>query len=242
MSFLQQVPSLQVAVVHHTGTMVRFTSTQLPRLPASDTELLIDLPDGTVAHAHFRRNPANPNLTGPEVVRWIKAWLPKGENHAAVIHQVGNGSRVQLSLVVPTPLVTPTSSTVHRAAKRLGVGLKSSSLPRRRTLLEVWERDPFLRVFVLDRWGSQCQVNGCTVQGEVPAHLAHAIVDVHHLAHVSGGGSDSPMNLSVLCTAHHALVHRSKSKLVGADGLSARIKVNGIELLLQREVALLMAP
>lgn len=240
MPFLQQTLSLPVAVVHHTGTMVRFTSGQLTRLPASDGDVLVDLPDGTVARGHFRRHPANPYLAGREIVQWIKTWLPMGENHPAEIRQVGQGSRVQLILENPTQVVSPTSSSVHRAAKRLAAGLTSSPAPRRRALLEAWERNPMLRAYVLDCWGSQCQVDGCTVQGEVPAHLAHSIVDVHHLTHVSGGGSDSPMNLSVLCTAHHALVHRSKSKLVDADGHSALIQVNGNQLLLHREVALLM--
>lgn len=123
-----------------------------------------------------------------------------GENHAAVIQQVGQASRVRLTLIGPTHVVTPVGCFVHRA-KRLGAGLTSSPAHRRRALLEAWERNPLLRAFVLDRWGSQCQVDGCTIQGEVPAHLAHSIVDVHHLTHVSSGGSDSPMNLSVLCTA-----------------------------------------
>lgn len=242
MTFLQHTSSLPATVVHHTGTMVRFTSGQLAQLPDGDGPVLIDLPDGTVAQGHFRCHPANPYLAGRDIVQWIKGWLPMGENHAAVIHQVGQASRVRLTLIGPTHVVTPASSSIHRAAKRLGAGLTSSPAHRRRALLEAWERNPLLRAFVLDRWGSQCQVDGCTIQGEVPAHLAHSIVDVHHLTHVSGGGSDSPMNLSVLCTAHHALVHRSKSKLIDADGRSARIQVNGNQLLVRRDVPLLMVP
>lgn len=241
MPFLADVASLPATIVHHTGSMVRFTSGQLRELPRADCDVRVDLPDGTVVQGHFRCHPANPYIAGREVVRWIKEWVPMGQTHSVEVRQVGQAHRVRVALIMPTPVVNQADLAIQRPARRLAVTLRSSSPARRRTLLETWERDPLLRSFVIDRWGSDCQVQGCVIQDEVPSHLSHTVVDVHHLTHLSGGGSDSPMNLSILCTTHHALVHRSKSKLVAADSQSARIQVNGIQLLLHRDVALLMA-
>lgn len=242
MPFLSGTTSLDAALVHHTGTMIRFVPSQLGNLPSSDTDCVVVLPDGVILNGRFRRNPANPYVAGRDVVRWIKSWISYGEITQARVRQLGTGDRLALELppAATPPTVDPSIRRRVKAARsRL---LRTPSGPRRRKALEVWERDPALRHFVLAIWGNRCQVQGCRVQARLPTSLAGRVVDVHHLTHVSSGGSDSPMNLCVLCTAHHALIHRAPSSSVEAMSLKrAQVKVNGDILTIRRDVAALFA-
>ena len=72
MAFLQGVTSLPCRLVHHTGTIIRFTTGQLGQLPLNDEDCFLELPDGAVVRGYFRRHPDNPYIGGSEIVRWIK--------------------------------------------------------------------------------------------------------------------------------------------------------------------------
>jgi hypothetical protein len=45
---------LDCALVHHTGSMIRFTTSQLDDLPDDDRNVSIVLPDGEVIPGRFR--------------------------------------------------------------------------------------------------------------------------------------------------------------------------------------------
>jgi hypothetical protein len=59
-------------LVHHTGTIIRFRTSQLPLLPDASVDIYLLLPTGAVAAGHFNRHQQNPNISGREVVRYIK--------------------------------------------------------------------------------------------------------------------------------------------------------------------------
>ena len=72
MAFLQGVQSLPCRLVHHTGTMVRFTTGQLGQLPVTDVDCTLELPDGAVVEGHFRRHPQNPYIGGAGVALSVR--------------------------------------------------------------------------------------------------------------------------------------------------------------------------
>ena len=241
MPFLRGTDRLRATLVHHTGTMVRFVPSQLLNLPTNDVDCAVYLPDGQERAGHFRRNPANPYLAGPGIVRWIKGWVGYGGLVEVVVRQVGIGLTVRIELASQSRVAVDVGikKLVRLRARRIA---RDPAGLRRRGVLERWERDPALRQFVIAAWGDRCQVQGCRVQRGLPAALAGRVVDVHHLAHVSAGGSDSPMNLCVLCTAHHALIHRGgRSSVESSDLDGARVRVNGEVLTIGRDVRRLFA-
>lgn len=62
------------------------------------------------------------------------------------------------------------------------------------------------------------------------------MVDVHHLNHVSKGGTDSPMNICVLCVVHHQMIHRAPASTLQSWDLDrAIVIVNGLTLTVGRD-------
>lgn len=235
MTFLHNVESLPAQLVHHTGTMIRFTTGQLPDLPTDDLDCEIALPDGGIVAGHFRRHPANPYVGGRALVQWIKSWLPYGSTATATVYQVHTANRIRVALSPPD---SGTTSDNHRrrVGNRARKLRKISSRERRRRSYETWERDPALRGIALAAWGTNCQVEGCMYLSDVPDHIRGRMVDVHHLNHVGAGGSDSPMNISVLCVVHHQLIHRAPGSSVRSWDLDqATVLVNGLTLSIARD-------
>jgi len=225
---------LPARLVHHTGTMIRFTTAQLDRLPNADRDCTIVLPDGAVLNGHFRCHPANPYIGGPSLVRWIKSWVPYNVPTAVTVHQVGvaNTIRLQIGAIHLAPADAARRRRVLARARQL----KQQEAERRRRSYETWERDPNLRRIALLAWGSHCQVVGCTFLLGVPAHIREKMVDVHHLNHVGKGGSDSPMNICVLCVVHHQMIHRAPTSNVHSWDLDqATVNVNGLTLSIHRD-------
>jgi hypothetical protein len=64
MPFLTGKPYLDARLVHHTGSMIRFVTSQLPYLPTRDTACTVHLPDGQEFAGHFHRHPQNPYVAG----------------------------------------------------------------------------------------------------------------------------------------------------------------------------------
>lgn len=165
-------------------------------------------------------------------MRWIKSWLAYGDTHPAKLHQLRN-SRLRLELAGQPP--GPPES-LRRAVRRKAVrAARERRAARRRKRYERLERDPQVRQLALEAWGPRCQVVGCGTLAGFPASAAEHLVDAHHLNHVSAGGSDSPLNLSVVCVAHHALVHRAGSRLMKSDMDGAEVEVAGEVLSLVRD-------
>ncbi len=212
MSFLQNTSSLPAALVHRTGTMIRFTTAQLPSLPARDVNCQVVLPDGNTVDGHFRRNPANPYVGGRSLVRWIKTWIPQDQSVDIVVEQVGRQN--QLRLHIPSNRPSPAPSKQRVATRRKVLRLAQVPSARKRREYNAWERDPALRQAVLLAWPSTCQVRGCTSASTAPQNLLSSILEVHHLISVSTGGSDSPTNVCLLCANHHTLIHRAPTSRV----------------------------
>lgn len=77
--------TLKCTLVHHTGTIIRFVTSQLGELPDADQDIQVELPNGSIVAGHFRRNEANPNVSGAEIVGFIKGRLAFGTNEDAQI-------------------------------------------------------------------------------------------------------------------------------------------------------------
>lgn len=231
MTVLRGVTSLDAALVHHTGSMIRFTQRQLQHLPAGHMTLAVLLPDGTEVAGRLHPHPRNPYIGGSGVVRWIKSWVPVATTVPIEVIQVGTSNA--LRVVLPGEKTSAAASgTVSRSMRSM------AALPsqRRRVSYTRWERSPALRRIVLDTWAPECQVDGCGTATGLEPHLARRLVDVHHLNSVSKGGADSPANLCVLCVMHHVLIHRSPdSGLESWDAKVAVVRVNGITLRIERD-------
>lgn len=235
MTFLQGVPSLPARLVHHTGTMVRFTTRQLARLPQGDVDCRLRLPDGAIIEGHFRRHPQNPYIGGRALVRWIKSWVPYNAPTDVTVHQVGSGNVIRLEVV---GAILPEKDVVVTHARSLA---REPRAERRRRLYARWERDPRLRSVAIAAWGPVCQVTGCSSLSEVPAYIQPKMVDVHHLNHVASGGSDSPLNISILCVVHHQLIHRAMTaELTSWDLDGASLSVNGLTLKIVRDARFIL--
>ncbi len=240
MSVLREAERLPGVLVHQTGSMVRFTTSQLPHLPRRDLSFDVTLPDGRAVTGNFHPHPRNPYIGGRELVRWIKSWVPYGDVIPVSLVQIGTQNRVRIEITAPAAGATFTSqAAVARAAR----AFFRDAAPRRRVRYERWERSASLRDFVLSIWAPTCQVRGCDTLSAagVPTALTRRLVDVHHLNHVGTGGTDSPLNLSVLCVTHHTLIHRAPSTmLISAQINHAAVRVDGIVLDLDRDVRALM--
>ncbi len=147
MSFLQNTSSLLAALVHRTGTMIRFTTAQLPFLPTHDVNCEVMLPDGSTVDGHFRRNPANPYVGGRSLVRWIKTWIPQDQSVDIVVQQVGRRNQVRLHISSNQPPPAPSKQRV--ATRRKVLRLAQVPSARKRREYTAWERDPTLRQAVL---------------------------------------------------------------------------------------------
>jgi hypothetical protein len=239
MTVLKGVSSLDAKLVHHTGSMIRFVTSQLPLIPSSDLACTILLPDGQEAAGRWHPHQQNPYLAGPGLVRWIKSWVPYGKTTPVRVHQVGASNSVRVEFLHTTSVSTVVQpTTVQRELRRLAKEPRA----RRRVQYERWERNSSLRSLALSVWAPSCQVQGCTTNANLPSHLSDRLVDIHHLNHVGSGGSDSPLNLSVLCVSHHYLIHRAPiSSLTVSDLSEAEVKVNGLSLHIDRDMVALMA-
>lgn len=226
---------LNATLIHHTGTFIRFHKTDEAFLPPGERKCEIELPDGRVVPGKFAANRDLFNVNGPELVRWIKSWLPETKSRRVVVHPVGTVDKIRLELVGTAPATL--SSKERRSL--LGKAPKTKGLTgeRKRKEFSRWERDPRLGQFVRSVWGSRCQVSGCTTQDVVSkTAVSEKLVDVHHLMSVSLGGDDSPANLMVLCMMHHGLIHRAKAAVASVDIGSVRIAADGVVIEVKRDL------
>lgn len=236
MSFLRNVSQLPAMLVHHTGSMIRFTTAQLPNLPTQDTDCHLLLLDGTSVEGRFHLNPANPYIGGQSLVRWIKTWTQFNRPLAVTVEQVGRGNQLRLRTAGNR------SPSIHEQAKvrRTTLRLARMETARRRREYSTWERDSALRKVALLAWRPKCQVRGCTSGEGLPDALLPTILEVHHLIFVSSKGSDSPLNVCLLCANHHALIHRSSaSRIIMNDATNVQVAVDGITLQIDRDVSAL---
>jgi len=189
MAFFRNADELPAKLVHHTGTMVRFTPAQLPHLPDHDEDCVLALPDGRVVSGRFKLNPKNPYIGGAQLVGWIKTWVRWNEPVNVVLRRSGRGK--SLKVVALGRIDASARESALQATMRNLAGAPSGA--RRRRQYTAWERDQRLRGLVLKAWGNRCQVEGCDAGELLPDRLKAALVEVHHLNHVAAAGSDSPL-------------------------------------------------
>jgi hypothetical protein len=236
-SFLTGAPELRGTVYHHTGTFLRFPLGARASLPSASQDVELVMPDGVALTGRFNATAAFPYIAGAELVRWIKGWFAYGAGRDVVIANPGRGPIVVRFAEAPSvTLPSPERRLIRRRLMGLG-----GNRPRTRQTYERWERDPALRQAVLSVWGSTCQVLRCRAPARLAGSLAGRVVDVHHLRSVSRGGSDSGLNLVVLCVLHHALLHRApKQTIRTSDAQRVEIEVNGVILQIRRDAFRLM--
>jgi|Wag4MinimDraft_19_1082662.scaffolds.fasta_scaffold00311_3 5-methylcytosine-specific restriction protein B len=75
MPFLRYGSEIDADLVHNSGTIIRFKTSQLDQLPELSRSCTILLPDETIADCNFNCNKANPNITGTALVKYIKSVL-----------------------------------------------------------------------------------------------------------------------------------------------------------------------
>jgi len=242
-------------LVHHTGTMIRFTTSQLPTLPSADRNIRIELPDHTIVAGHFRRNPANPNVSGPALVRYIKGILKYGHNKHALIdvsgalwrvYDVGHAVHVMSEAQISTSRVRNAQINGHDLAALLKLADKSAAAPPRRAAYERLLRPPALRRLILDLMGPSCQVQGCKAAQSM-AEKWHdsaagvSILEVHHIEAIARKVDHHPRNLCVLCANHHALIHGYGPWEIAHRGDEVILSVSAESIRIVRDLGFLRA-
>jgi len=214
--------------------MIRFTTSQLDYLPPGDRDCSVVLLDGQEVAGRFRCHPDNPYIAGRQLVRWIKSWVRWNDPYPVIVEQMRSGDHLRLRTAQGAGAGTAERSHSRRWVVKLG---RMGSRKKRRPAYAQFERDPKLRTAVLQAWPPECQVAGCRSHLAIDPDLRAAIVEVHHITHVSSGGADSPINLCLLCANHHALMHRAPASIVvGCDKSGARIQVNGLVIDIKRSI------
>ena len=213
---------LPCALVHHTGTMIRFRPRQLEDLPGADADLQIMLPTGRIVDGHFRRNVANPNISGVGLVGYIKRLMDFGEVERALIEQVSPSTwrLYRLGTAVEIAGNAHVSSQRVRRARLLEsdvarlAALADAFADRRRRLQEYKRvlRPTALRRLMINLVGPTCQIDGCSAaelfsQGFEDEDAGRAVVEVHHIEAIARCIDHHPRNLCVLCANHHRLIH-----------------------------------
>lgn len=154
-------------LTNQTGTIIRFRTSQLPRLPAKDVDLTIELFDGRVIRGRFHRHPANPYVAGPPVRRFIQSRVPAQSSEQVLISVIGRHWR----LFEPEPVgaeVARYGIDKLRATEGKLTGRDMDSILKqidalgsrsgRREAYERLTRPPGLRQLVIGLMGARCQI------------------------------------------------------------------------------------
>lgn len=242
-------------LVHHTGTMIRFTTSQLAALPPGDQNVRIELPDQTIVAGYFRRNPANPNVSGKALVRYIKGILDFGHNEPALIdvsgslwrvYDVGPAVQVAREAQVGAWRVRDAQMSGDDLAALLRLADRSASAGPRRATYERLLRPPALRRLILDLMGPSCQVQQCRAAQSMkdkwhdPA-AAVAILEVHHIEAMARKIDHHPRNLCVVCANHHALIHGYGPWTIEHQGDDVILSVSAESIRIVRDLSFLPA-
>lgn len=226
------MPLLACKLVHHTGTIIRFTTSQLPQLPNEDRDITVELPTGRIADGHFRRHPANPNVSGRDVVRYIKRHVGPRETAPALIDASGHFWRLYaLDDAVEFARRENMNTARVRAGRITGADLsrllaradRQTQAGERRMAYTRLLRPSGLRRMILELMGKSCQVDGCAAVEDMEREWGDpraglAIVEVHHIEGLVRRVDHHPRNLSVVCGNHHRLIHGFRPWAIEHDG------------------------
>lgn len=241
---------LPCALVHHTGSMIRFRPRQLNELPPGDVDLQVILPTGRIVRGHFRRNRKNPNISGPELVRYIKQIVSFGERADALVEQVSPNTwrmhridnAVEIAGQVPGAARRVRDAALSNADIERLLALADAHNKRTQRMQEYRRvlRPSALRRLVLSVAGATCQVDGCDAAEDFTRDFddeeaGRAIVEVHHIEAVARCIDHHPKNLCLLCANHHRLIHGWGAWSAQHDGQNVIVRNAGHELIVVRE-------
>ena len=238
-------------MIHHTGTIIRFRPRALSLLPPTDAEILIELPTGRIVNGHFNRNVRNPNISGPEIVRFIKRRLAFSDTEPALIESRSTAPWRLLELtetLAVTQAAGVSNSRVSQGrltrgdlARLMRLADQHDEASVRRAAYARILRPQALRRLALSVLGTDCQVDGCSAVHDIERDWgpgsSEAIVDVHHIEAVSRRVDHHPANLCVLCANHHALIHRRGSWDIIHDGDNVILTSDDGSLTIRRDPA-----
>ena len=208
-------------LTHHTGTIIRFRSSQVPRLPDEDVDLTVELFDGQVVHGRFHLNPANPYVAGRGVRQFIRARVTAESREQALISVTGRHWRLFEAAPVGAEAARYgvsrqramhgklTGRDLDRMLRRIDA---LSGRSGRREAYERLMRPAGLRQLAIGLMGAKCQIEGCDVAQATEdewedAAAALSVLEVHHIEAVAKVEDHSPRNLCVICANHHGLIH-----------------------------------
>lgn len=239
-------------LVHHTGTMIRFRTSQLGDLPKASRDVALLLPTGHIVTGHFNRNRQNPNVSGKSLVRYVKRRLRFGEREDVLLERrradfwvlhllkdaVAAAEDVKLS---PTGIGRVRSGALKFQDLTALVNLADHEGRRGRRVQEYRRvlRPAGLRRLVLNAVGaSACMVRDCDASEHFEAAWGAGsgavIVEVHHVEQVAHAVDHHPRNLCILCANHHRFVHGSGSWTVRHDGPDVILGRANRELVIRR--------
>lgn len=208
-------------LVHDTGTMVRFRTSQLSQLPITSRDVSLLLPNGRVVSVHFNRHPQNPNISGAELVRFIKRRLPpKGREDVLlerrrenlwIVHELAATLQIAEDAHIPKNRVRDGALNSADFAALVKIADREADRGRRIRQYRRVLRPSGLRRLVLNIVGTNCMVADCDSCDQFSSawwpDSGAAIVEVHHIEEVARTIDHSPRNLCVLCANHHRFLH-----------------------------------
>lgn len=190
----------------------------------------------------------------PSVARRILAARSDGQVHL----YVGRGSFDDLPCPPPTqqslrveegtsgsvvgdvPAAQPKPPGDTDWARVLNFVRRVDDRPRVRKIQQIERRlrDREVRSAALLCFGERCQARGCPFTATLPPELMTYVLEVHHVKGVARGGSDLPINLTVLCANHHRLAELApNAKAVEVPGTDdVLITYEGGAFLIERDL------
>jgi len=160
-------------------------------------------------------------------------WLAQGKHQMildlSIKHRINRGTQGRSDDIDQVDPARVTHMGIKSAADEIVARLATlASMPRRKRAIKahVLERSRSLRLLLLRLFGPKCQVLGCRFCRGIEKRLLHCIVDVHHLHHVAHSGSDAPDNLALLCSIHHAIMHRDPRLNITYSDVDDSVMVN----------------
>lgn len=242
-------------LVHDTGTMIRFRTSQLPELPPSSVDIGVLLPTGRLVDGHFNRHPQNPNISGPELVRYIKgriAWKAREDILVEqrspllwVVHLLDDAEAVATQARVPISRIRRGQLRDVDLAQLLALADRERDRGRRWEAYKRIVRPSGLNRMLVALVGAHCMSDQCDAcerfDTDWGAGSGAVIVEVHHIELVARCIDHSPRNLCVLCANHHRFLHGSGSWTVRHDGPNVVLGRSGRELVIRRPPTLFPA-
>lgn len=241
-------------LVHDTGTMIRFRTSQLGDLPSSSRDIQIVLPSGHLVVGHFNRHPQNPNVSGAELVRFIKRRIGFKEREDVLVEMRSKSLWALYTLEDVAPLASAAGTAIGSikkgklAAPTMAALMALADREGERGRRIAWYRRVLrpsgLRRMMVDLVGGNCMVQGCHVcsrlDSEWGAGSGAVIVEVHHVEEMARVIDHHPKNLCVLCANHHRFIHSSGSWEVRHEGPNVVFGRASNTLVVERPASLFM--